>query len=105
MAAFNITALPDLGYNETTNFADPMDARWRAKKFAANELATRSGPFSETSIRAMVDKYAAANPYSDKDKVMKALDDYWGGKQSAVVTKKDEHGAMGPVPRFRRLVV
>lgn len=82
MAAFNVTALVDFGYEETAGFADPMEDRWRAKKFSGDEFATRTGPFSERSIRAMVEEYTTANPYSDVNQVMNALDDYWKVKQS-----------------------
>lgn len=33
MAAFNVTALQDFGYPETTRFIDPMEDRWRAKDY------------------------------------------------------------------------
>jgi bilirubin oxidase len=31
MAAFNVTALKDLGYDEKTHFIDPMEPQYRAK--------------------------------------------------------------------------
>ena len=30
LAAFNVTALQDFGYPETTRFIDPMESRYRA---------------------------------------------------------------------------
>lgn len=106
MAAFNVTALSDFGYNETTRYMDPMEDRWRAQKFDDDELETRTGLFSEESIRAMVERYATANPYSDVNEVEEALGDYWQSKQSTVTEKREgSTEAMGPVPRYRRVVV
>lgn len=110
MAAFNVTALANFGYNETTRYMDPMEERWRAKKFADDELASRTGPFSEEAIRAMVDEYTIANPYSEVDQVEKALDDYWMVTQSKRADADSEASSprnepMGPVPRYRRMVV
>lgn len=127
MAAFNVTALTDFGYNETTRYMDPMEARWRAKKFDEDEWAARTGPFSDEAIRAMVDEYTAANPYSDVEQIGKALDDYWTVTQSTVVSDKKradvdtqeaeaeaevevsscsrEEQIVGPMPRYRRMVI
>ncbi|KAK7953039.1 hypothetical protein PG988_013733 [Apiospora saccharicola] len=45
MAAFNVTALRDLGYDETTDFSDPMDPRWRARPFDRSDFRDRKGLF------------------------------------------------------------
>ncbi|THY88740.1 oxidase cueO precursor [Aureobasidium pullulans] len=38
MAAFNVTVLADLGYNDTTRFLDPMEPRYRAVDYSASDL-------------------------------------------------------------------
>lgn len=96
MAAFNVTALPDFGYPETTKYVDPMEARWRAKSFTTEELTGRTGVFSEASIQETVEASALAEPYSDVDGVFAALDEYWG------VTSPVKRDSKGPISRVRR---
>ncbi|KAL2211026.1 multicopper oxidase [Sarocladium strictum] len=55
MAAFNVTALKDLGYD---SFADPMAKEWRAVKADAADYTT-------AAIEAKVKKLAAQDPYKD----------------------------------------
>lgn len=113
MAAFNVTALADFGYNETTRYMDPMEDRWRAKKMEDGDYENRTGPFSEESIRAMVEEYTTANPYSDVNEVEKALDDYWRVAQSSIAEKREGNSeassqssdTMGQLPRYQRMVV
>lgn len=57
MAAFNVTALLDIGYNGTS-FADPMDARWRAKKVVAAD-------FTAQAVTAKVQQMAGLTPYAE----------------------------------------
>ncbi|KAK8137207.1 Cupredoxin [Apiospora sp. TS-2023a] len=77
MAAFNVTALRDLGYDETTDFSDPMDPRWRARPFDHGDFRDRKGIFGEDAIRDKVERLARQRPYSDLDEVDAALVDYW----------------------------
>ncbi|KAK7999042.1 multicopper oxidase [Apiospora marii] len=78
MAAFNVTAaLRDLGYDETTDFSDPMDPRWRARPFDRGDFEARKGIFGEEAIRDKVERLARLRPYSDLDEVDAALADYW----------------------------
>ncbi|KAK8045866.1 hypothetical protein PG996_013930 [Apiospora saccharicola] len=67
MAAFNVTALRDLGYDETTDFSDPMDPRWRARPFDRSDFRDRNGIFGEEAIREKVGGLARQRPYSDLD--------------------------------------
>lgn len=76
MAAFSVTELANFEYKESTRYMDPMEDRWRANKFESDDFEARTGPFSEESIRASIEEFAAANPHSDVDQVEKALDDY-----------------------------
>jgi bilirubin oxidase len=110
MAAFNVTMLEDFGYNETTNFFDPMDPRWRAVPYNRADFTARTGAFSSASITARVEELARQQPYSELEEVEDALDAYW-----------DEHGAGNPnsprsaapvapapeasSPKFRRFTV
>lgn len=125
MAAFNVTALPDFGYPETTKYIDPMEARWRAKSFVDEEFTGHTGSFSDDTITASVQDYANANPYSDAAAIEKALDAYYGVTE-LIKARKDsddvsddgtsddlddsrKHGNKtlkgddsGPIPRYRR---
>ncbi|KAJ1336168.1 bilirubin oxidase [Microdochium nivale] len=73
MAAFNVTQLANFGYSETTDFSDPMDARWRAKPYTKAEYTGRMGEFSTVAIAARVDSLARQQPYSELPQVMNAL--------------------------------
>ncbi|KAI5791979.1 Cupredoxin [Geopyxis carbonaria] len=68
MGAFNITALKDFGYPESTRFIDPMEQRWRAKDYTGTDLATVEGttlPF-----------FSSLDAYAHADEVDEALDEY-----------------------------
>jgi bilirubin oxidase len=69
MAAFNVTALLDLGYNETA-FRDPMEARWRAE-------AVTAAKFTPSAITTKVQFMASLEPYNNVNEVLDALEDYW----------------------------
>ncbi|KAK4169625.1 Cupredoxin [Cladorrhinum sp. PSN259] len=69
MAAFNVTALPDLGYPETA-FRDPMEGRWRAE-------AVTPAKFTPTAITEKVQFMAGTQPYNNVEGVLDALDAYW----------------------------
>jgi bilirubin oxidase len=62
MAAFNVTVLPDYGYN-AADLVDPMESKWRAKSFVASQLAGRTGDFSTSAITASVQLMASYDPY------------------------------------------
>ncbi|KAK8117907.1 uncharacterized protein PG998_006188 [Apiospora kogelbergensis] len=117
MAAFNVTALEakELGYNQTTDFADPMDPRWRARPYDRADFTARSDIFSEEEIRDTVTRMALEQPYSEREKIEAAVAKYWGTHerdnpnnpttlggqdQSAPVSS-----AQGPIPRYRRFRV
>ncbi len=93
MAAFNVTALLDLGYVETS-FRDPMEARWRAE-------AVTAAKFTTTAITEKVEFMAGLQPYNNVDDVLDALDDYWSThkKRGADVIARG-----GPV-KVRRLTI
>src|SRR5262249_31486206 len=55
MVAFNVTALPDLGYNETA-FLDPLEQRWRAKAFVLDD-------FTPAAITSKIQSMANLSPY------------------------------------------
>lgn len=69
MAAFNVTALPDLGYPETA-FIDPMETRWRAKPAGIAD-------FTPQAITDSVQFKASLQPYNNVGAVMTELDNYW----------------------------
>ncbi|KAK3311811.1 Cupredoxin [Apodospora peruviana] len=69
MAAFNVTALLDLGYNETA-FRDPMEGRWRAEPVTAAK-------FTPTAITQKVQFMASLEPYNNVEEVFDVLDEYW----------------------------
>lgn len=69
MAAFNVTALADLGYNETA-FIDPMESRWRAE-------AVTAAKFTAAAITQKVQFMASLEPYNNVEEVYDVLEDYW----------------------------
>jgi hypothetical protein len=69
MAAFNVTALLDLGYDETA-FRDPMEARWRAE-------AVTAAKFTPAAITEKVQFMASLQPYNKVNDVYDALEEYW----------------------------
>lgn len=69
MAAFNVTKLLDLGYNET-DFSDPMESRWRAE-------AVTPAKFTPAAITEKIEFMASLQPYNNVDEVYEVLDDYW----------------------------
>ena len=82
LAAFNVTALADFGYNETTRFIDPMDPQYRAVSFSDDDYGKRNGPFSESEIRKKLDWFVKLDAYNKVDEVEKALAEYWSTHKS-----------------------
>lgn len=77
LAAFNVTALSDFGYNETTRFIDPMEQRYRAVDFSDSDYSTRSGPFSDSKIKDKLRFFIDLDAYNKVEDVEKALAAYW----------------------------
>lgn len=108
MAAFNVTALTDWGYNDTTTFLDPMESEFRAKAFGAGDFQARTGLFSDEAIAAAVKTLAEEDPYSHVADVNDALDNYWkgqaastaGGAQTSVRSETGKDAR--PITRYRR---
>ncbi|KAK6851992.1 hypothetical protein PG995_012117 [Apiospora arundinis] len=120
MAAFNVTALNavagDFGYNQTTDFADPMDARWRARPYNRADFTARSSIFSEEGIRDMVETMAREQPYSEREAIEAAVMDYWTTHEAnnpnnpvTLGNGQDQpapaSSSTGPIPRYRRFRV
>lgn len=82
MAAFNVTALTDWGYNDTTTFLDPMEQKFRAKAFGAGDFQARTGLFSDEAIAEAVNSLAQDDPYSHVADVNEALDNYWKSQKA-----------------------
>lgn len=104
MAAFNVTQLQELGYNETTDFSDPMDARWRSRPFVESDWTAKSGPFTSGTVTSRVQEIARQQPYSEQPQVEAALTAAWGDGSAQ---KRDVRGleaghATGPISRVRR---
>lgn len=77
MAAFNVTQLQNFGYNETTDFGDPMDARWRARPYSKADFIARSGIFTDDAVVNKVQTLARQQPYAELLQVDEALKQYW----------------------------
>ncbi|KAJ9656091.1 hypothetical protein H2201_008642 [Coniosporium apollinis] len=77
MAAFNVTALADLNYTDTTHFIDPMEPRYRAKPFADSDLQARTGDFSDTAVQNKINFFANLDAYAHVTDAEKALEAYW----------------------------
>jgi bilirubin oxidase len=89
MAAFNVTALLDLGYNETA-FRDPMETRWRAE-------AASAAKFTSAAITTKVQFMASLEPYNNVDEVLDELEQYW-----STHTSRNEGSVAGHGRRLRR---
>lgn len=92
LAAFNVTALSDFGYTETTRFIDPMEPRYRAVSFDDKEYSGRKGPFSEIEIKKKLDFFIKLDAYNKVDEVEKALAEYWSTHKTGA-TPSATHGA------------
>jgi bilirubin oxidase len=86
MAAFNVTALTDLGYKETSEFRDPMDPRFQFKAITA-EASTPA------AIKTRIEDLAKLQPYSEFDKVQSALTSYWASKGGKVRRRRSRREA------------
>jgi bilirubin oxidase len=75
MAAFNVTVLEDLGYNET-HYIDPMEERWRAKPEVSDD-------FQPQAIDDHVQWMASFSPYDKIDEVEKVLEDYYNNPKTS----------------------
>ncbi|KAJ1322939.1 bilirubin oxidase [Microdochium nivale] len=101
MAAFNVTAVANFGYSETTDFSDPMDQRWRAVPFARSDFTARTGPFTDQAIIAKIEQLAREQPYSELDEVEAAL----AALRKRSVGNRADASMTGVVPRYRRFQV
>ncbi|WYZ37025.1 hypothetical protein EsH8_II_000531 [Colletotrichum jinshuiense] len=72
MAAFNVSILEDLGYEET-QFADPMEGEWRAKK-------EDPAAYTYAAIKSRIEFMAKFQPYNNVKEVESRLDAYWATK-------------------------
>lgn len=86
MAAFNVTALSDLGYDEKTSFIDPMEPRYRAKAFSDADLKARTNDFSDASINSKVQFFQSLEAYKNVAAVNSRLEAYWATKPTTLVT-------------------
>jgi len=82
MAAFNVSALNDFNYTETTHFIDPMEPQYRAKPIKPGEFAGTSnwgtGEFSLAGVKEKGDWFSNLDAYGNIDEVEVALEEYWG---------------------------
>jgi len=82
MAALNVTALKDLGYDEKTSFIDPMDTKYRAKPFKAEDLADRKGDFDIDTIEKKCKDFQDMDAYKKVNEVEEKLEEYWKTRKS-----------------------
>lgn len=86
MAALNVTALKDLGYDEKTSFIDPMDTKYRAKSFAPSDLTDRKGDFDYDAIEKKCKDFQDMDAYKKVNEVEEKLEEYWKTRQSSQST-------------------
>jgi len=98
MAAFNVTTLETFGYDEVTDYTDPMDQRWRAVPYVRADFVARSGPFTADAITQKVQALAREQPYSELEQVEAAL-------AAQVLPPNAKRETTGPIPRYRRFVI
>lgn len=72
MAAFNVSTIADLGYNET-NYVDPMEEAYRPRKADADEYAY-------DAVRDRMEVMCGYQPYDDAYEVDGWLSSYWATK-------------------------
>ncbi|CAD0012983.1 unnamed protein product, partial [Aureobasidium pullulans] len=77
MAAFNVTVLADLGYNDTTRFLDPMEPKYRAVDYPASDFTSHTGVFSDSAIDQKLDFFANLDAYAHEADADAALVSYW----------------------------
>ena len=68
MAVFNVTALDNFNYTETTRFLDPEDTRWAPQTYTGTNLTE----VEDVTLPA----FKALEAYDDVDGLMDALDAY-----------------------------
>lgn len=95
MAAFNITALQDFGYPETS-FRDPMEGRWRAEPVTPAKM-------TNAAITEKIQFMASLEPYHNVDEVMDELDEYWATHKKRSVEAPAAAGPEAPVRRRMRI--
>ncbi|KAI5820067.1 oxidase cueO precursor [Pyronema omphalodes] len=93
MAAFNVTALADFGYPETTRFIDPMEERWRAKPYTGTDL--------NFIRRTLLPFYSSLDAYASLFKIDAALREYWAARAGKSVVGD----ASGPIQTFATRVI
>jgi bilirubin oxidase len=96
LAAFNVTALSDLGYPETTHFIDPMEPRYRAVGFSESDFQTRSGVFSQQGITDKLNFFIGLDAYSHVNEVESALVQYWNTHTAGATAPTSSKGGGGP---------
>ena len=96
MAAFNVTQLQELGYDEETDFSDPEDPRWSAVPFNQANFIGRTGPFTPQAITSRVSELALQQPYSEQEEVEAALAAAWADGSA----QKRSADALPQVRRF-----
>lgn len=107
IAAFNVTQLQELGYTETTNFANPVDPRWSARPYVQSDWTAKSGPFTQQAVASRVQEIANQQPYSELPQVEAALAAAWadGSAQKREANGVRSVQANGPISRIRRFIV
>ncbi|KAK1574250.1 bilirubin oxidase [Colletotrichum navitas] len=78
MAAFNVSVLTDLGYDET-QFADPMETEWQAK-------TEDPAAYAFNAVKSRIEYMAKFQPYNNVEEVESRLDAYWATKTNAPST-------------------
>ncbi|KAL1297993.1 hypothetical protein AAFC00_006499 [Neodothiora populina] len=77
MAAMDVKAIKDLGYDEKTTFLDPMDSTYRSKGFKEEEWQSRDGDFEDEKIGKKCEWFISLEAYKNADEVEGALETYW----------------------------
>ncbi|KAM0718783.1 hypothetical protein Q7P37_005854 [Cladosporium fusiforme] len=93
MAAMNVTALEDLGYDEKTKFIDPMEQRYRAKSFSQSDFEGRTGDFSLGEIEKKVKFFNDLEAYRNVKETEEKLEAYWKTKSSGSGSTSTSSGA------------
>jgi bilirubin oxidase len=95
MAALNVTALKDLGYDEKTSFIDPMEPKYRAKSFSKDDLENRGGDFSDDAINKKCKQFQDMDAYKKVNEVEAKLEEYWATKKTQTTTLQTSVSSSG----------
>lgn len=78
MAAFNVTALEGLGYDNVQGLADPTDSRFVAQWWSADA-------YEDNSIQSTISYLGGLGAYNQRTEIVQAIVEYYSTNPSAAI--------------------